>query len=209
MQKNILKIIAAMLALSLVLVACSDSKDDEKSEKKSDTSMTKDDAMDKGEDAMDMGEDAMKKATMSIAEIAVADPENFSTLVSLATSAGLVDLLSNEGTITLFAPTNEAFSKVPAATLDALGKNPEALKQVLTYHAVTASAVESSALSDGQIVETAEGSKLAVGVKDGKVTIRTDTNPAVTVNVTTADVKATNGVIHVIDGVLIPAGLKL
>ena len=212
MRKNIFKVIVAMLALSLVLVACSnnsDTKDDKKS-KKEETSKSKD--MDKKDDVMMTKDDSslpadkiMSSNSKTIVEIASGNPDA-STLVDLVVKAGLANTLSSEGPFTVFAPTNAAFAKVPKATLDALAANPDALKQVLTYHVVATKAL-SSDLSDGQVITMVEGSTLTVGIKDGNVTLTTDTGQVV--NVTLVNVNASNGVIHLIDTVMIPKDLKL
>ena len=212
MRKNIFKVIVAMLALSLVLVACSnnsDTKDDKKS-KKEETSKSKD--MDKKDDVMMTKDDSslpadkiMSSNSKTIVEIASGNPDA-STLVDLVVKAGLANTLSSEGPFTVFAPTNAAFAKVPKATLDALAANPDALKQVLTYH-VAATKALSSDLSDGQVISMVEGSTLTVGIKDGNVTLTTDTGQVV--NVTLVNVNASNGVIHLIDTVMIPKDLKL
>ena len=212
MRKNIFKVIVAMLALSLVLVACSnnsDTKDDKKS-KKEETSKSKD--MDKKDDVMMTKDDSslpadkiMSSNSKTIVEIASGNPDA-STLVDLVVKAGLANTLSSEGPFTVFAPTNAAFAKVPKATLDALAANPDALKQVLTYH-VAATKALSSDLSDGQVITMVEGSTLTVGIKDGNVTLTTDTGQVV--NVTLVNVNASNGVIHFIDTVMIPKDLKL
>ncbi|MBP9114895.1 MAG: fasciclin domain-containing protein [Acidimicrobiia bacterium] len=212
MRKNIFKVIVAMLALSLVLVACSnnsDTKDDKKS-KKEETSKSKD--MDKKDDVMMTKDDSslpadkiMSSNSKTIVEIASGNPDA-STLVDLVVKAGLANTLSSEGPFTVFAPTNAAFAKVPKATLDALAANPDALKQVLTYH-VAATKALSSDLSDGQVITMVEGSTLTVGIKDGNVTLTTDTGQVV--NVTLVNVNASNGVIHLIDTVMIPKDLKL
>lgn len=201
-----------MLALSLVLVACSnnsDTKDDKKS-KKEETSKSKD--MDKKDDVMMTKDDSslpadkiMSSNSKTIVEIASGNPDA-STLVDLVVKAGLANTLSSEGPFTVFAPTNAAFAKVPKATLDALAANPDALKQVLTYH-VAATKALSSDLSDGQVITMVEGSTLTVGIKDGNVTLTTDTGQVV--NVTLVNVNASNGVIHLIDTVMIPKDLKL
>ncbi len=112
----------------------------------------------------------------------------FSTLASLLQKAGLVDTLSNGGPFTVFAPTDAAFAKVPKATLDALAANPAQLKSVLLYHVVPG-AVTSA--------DVAKGSSVAIKVVDGSVYVDQ-------AKVTTPDVMASNGVIHVIDTVLIP-----
>lgn len=212
MRKNIFKVIVAMLALSLVLVACSnnsDTKDDKKS-KKEETSKSKD--MDKKDDVMMTKDDSslpadkiMSSNSKTIVEIASGNPDA-STLLDLVVKAGLANTLSSEGPFTVFAPTNAAFAKVPKATLDALAANPDALKQVLTYH-VAATKALSSDLSDGQVITMVEGSTLTVGIKDGNVTLTTDTGQVV--NVTLVNVNASNGVIHLIDTVMIPKDLKL
>ena len=212
MRKNIFKVIVAMLALSLVLVACSnnsDTKDDKKS-KKEETSKSKD--MDKKDDVMMTKDDSslpadkiMSSNSKTIVEIASGNPDA-STLVDLVVKAGLANTLSSEGPFTVFAPTNAAFAKVPKATLDALAANPDALKQVLTYH-VAATKALSSDLSDGQVITMVEGSTLTVGIKDGNVTLTTDTGQVV--NVTLVNVNASNGVIHLIDTVMIQKDLKL
>ena len=182
MKKTILKVIALLCIASLVLVACSDSDSDK--DKADSTTTTKKAAE----------ETSMKDKT--IVDIAVANPD-FSTLVAAVQAADLGDLLATEGTFTVFAPTNEAFAKIDKATLDTLLANKAELTKVLTYHAVATAAVMSSDLTDGQVITTAEGSKLTIGVKDGKVTV------------TTADIEGSNGVIHAIDTVLLPKNLAL
>jgi uncharacterized surface protein with fasciclin (FAS1) repeats len=140
----------------------------------------------------------------TVVDVAASDAD-FSTLVTAVQSAGLVDTLSAGGPFTVFAPTNEAFSALPAGTLDTLLKpeNKAQLTSVLTYHVVPG-AVLSGALSDGMVVTTVEGQTLKVGVGAGGVTL-TDVSGN-TVSVAKADLQAGNGVVHVIDGVLLPAG---
>ncbi|MFC4262952.1 fasciclin domain-containing protein [Ferruginibacter yonginensis] len=120
------------------------------------------------------------------------------TLVAAVKAAGLVETLSGAGPFTVFAPTNEAFAKLPAGTVDNLLK-PEMKKDltgVLTYH-VVAGALKAADLKDGQKLKTVQGQELTVTIKDGKVMI----NGAV---VTIPDVVSSNGVTHVIDAVLLP-----
>ncbi len=139
----------------------------------------------------------------NIVEIAAGNPD-FSTLVSLVEAAGLADVLASEGPFTVFAPTNEAFAAVPQPLLDFLAANPEALTRVLTYHVVSG-AVTSADISDALVPSMemtavgadAIGSQLDIKVVDSGVTVDG-------VNVVTADIAASNGVIHVIDGVLVP-----
>lgn len=137
----------------------------------------------------------MKSETL--VDIAAGNPD-FSTLVGAVKTAGLVETLSGKGPFTIFAPTNEAFAKLPAGTLASL--TPEQLKSILTYH-VVAGEVLGKDVKPGK-VKTVNGEELTINVKDGKVTI-TDAKGN-TVNVVKTDVVGSNGVIHVIDGVLMP-----
>src|SRR3954452_14437451 len=133
-----------------------------------------------------------------------ANNSDFSTLVTAVKSAGLADTLSGQGPFTVFAPTNEAFNALPAGTVDNLLKpeNNAQLTSVLTYHVVPG-AVLSGSLTDGMVVTTVEGQPLTVGVTPSGVTL-TDA-AGNTASVTKADIPAGNGVVHVIDGVLLPA----
>ncbi len=138
----------------------------------------------------------------TIVEVASSNPQ-FSTLVSLIKQAGLVKALSGKGPFTVMAPTNAAFRKVPKATLDALGKDKAALQAVLKYHVVSGKVMAADVVTlNGKKVKTLEGSRWTVRVNDGKVSIRT--NSGGTANVTKTDIEASNGVIHVINQVLIP-----
>ncbi len=142
-------------------------------------------------------------ATADIVDTAVA-AGNFTTLAAALTAAGLVDTLKGAGPFTVFAPTDDAFAKLPAGTVDTLLKDPKGdLTQILTYHVVPGKVMAADvAKLDGQKVKTLQGGELTVGVNGDKVTL-TDA-AGNTVNVTTVDVPASNGVIHVIDGVLMP-----
>ena len=122
--------------------------------------------------------------------------EDFSTLVELVTTAGLVDTLSGEGPFTVFAPTNEAFADLPQFAVDYLLANPDALTSVLTYHVVDG-AVMSADVADGMVASLDMGNELTLKVDDMGVAV----NDA---HVVMADVAASNGVIHAIDTVLIP-----
>jgi len=120
------------------------------------------------------------------------------TLVAAVTAAGLVETLKGPGPFTVFAPTNEAFNRLPAGTVDKLLK-PEMkadLTKVLTYHVVPGS-FKSSDLKDGQKLKTVQGEELTIGYKDNKWTVN-DANIAV------ADIISSNGVTYVIDAVLMP-----
>jgi len=132
----------------------------------------------------------------TIVDIGIANPD-FSTLVAAVTAAGLVETLSGEGPFTLFAPTNEAFAALPAEVTDPLllPENVDQLVNILKYH-VVAGSVLSSSLESGD-VETLNGDSVTIEVSDSGVAVNDAT-------VTTADVIASNGVIHVIDKVLLP-----
>ena len=120
----------------------------------------------------------------------------FNTLAALLTKAGLVDTLSTGGPFTVFAPTDAAFAKVPKATLDALAENPAQLKSVLLYHVVSGRVAAADVVKLTS-AKTLDGRSVAVKTADGSVYIDK-------AKVTTPDVAASNGVIHVIDSVLIP-----
>jgi uncharacterized surface protein with fasciclin (FAS1) repeats len=121
---------------------------------------------------------------------------SFKTLLALATRAGLADELASPGPLTVFAPTDAAFKKVPAATLRKLKANPALLKRVLLYHVVSGN-VTAARVVKLRSAKTLAGPSVRIRVTGKTVRI----NGA---KVTTADVKATNGVIHVIDRVLVP-----
>ena len=136
-------------------------------------------------------------ATQDIVGIASSD-KNFSTLVTALTAAGLVKTLQGKGPFTVFAPTNAAFAKIPKATLTALLKNKAELTKVLTYHVVAGKVMAADAMTmNGKMAKTVEGSELKISVM-GKVLEINDAK------VTKADIIASNGVIHVIDTVLMP-----
>jgi uncharacterized surface protein with fasciclin (FAS1) repeats len=125
---------------------------------------------------------------------------SFNTLVAAIKAAGLVETLSGKGPFTILAPTDEAFAKLPAGTLEMLLKpeNKKQLVDILTYHVVPGVAAYSDAVVKMSEVPTVLGSPVAVKVVDGKVML----NGA---KVVAVDVEASNGVIHVIDTVLLPA----
>jgi uncharacterized surface protein with fasciclin (FAS1) repeats len=136
----------------------------------------------------------------TILEVAT-EAGNFTTLAALLTQADLVATLSGEGPFTVFAPTDAAFEAVPPALLETVGADNELLTTVLTYH-VVAGKVASSDLSDGQVITTLQGGTLTVKIDGGKVLLVDGAGQEVAV--TTADVEASNGVIHVLGGVLLP-----
>lgn len=121
--------------------------------------------------------------------------EAFSTLVAAVTAAGLVDTLKGDGPFTVFAPTDEAFAALPEGTVEALLDDIPTLTAILTYHVVPG-AVMSGDLEDGMMAETVNGQSVTIGVGE-TVTVDGAT-------VIQADIEATNGVIHVIDAVILP-----
>ena len=126
------------------------------------------------------------------------DAGSFATLLTAAKAAGLVETLKGEGPYTVFAPTDEAFAALPEGTLDSLLADPEALKKILLYHVV------SGKVTADQVVgltsaNSVEGSPIAIAVNDGTVYLND------TAKVLATDVMASNGVIHVIDQVILPS----
>jgi uncharacterized surface protein with fasciclin (FAS1) repeats len=203
MKKTILTAMMVASASVLMLTACNDG------EKKTEVSSTTTDT------SSTMAETPKMADTTNTAEAGVmvgganmvpsknivenaAGSADHTTLVAAVKAAGLAETLSGAGPFTVFAPTNEAFAKLPAGAVDGLLK-PESkakLTGVLTYHVVPG-ALKAADLKDGQKLKTVQGEELKVSVKDGKVMI----NGA---NVTIADVVSSNGVTHVIDAVLMP-----
>ena len=125
----------------------------------------------------------------------------FTTLVAALKAAALVETLEGTGPFTVFAPDDAAFAKLPAGTVDTLLKEPTGdLTKILTYHVVPGD-YPASALTDGMKLKTVQGEDITITIKDGKVYA----NEAM---VTAADVTASNGVIHIVDSVLIPPSMK-
>lgn len=152
-----------------------------------------------GDKAKTYGEKTMhKKAKADIVDTAAAN-EDFSTLVAAVKAAGLVDTLKGEGPFTVFAPTNAAFAALPAGTLDDLLKpeNKEKLAGILTYHVVPGKIKARDIASGETKVATAQGQKAKIAKTDSGVTIDN-------ANIVKADIKTKNGVIHVIDAVILP-----
>ena len=137
---------------------------------------------------------ASQPGPVSIADIIAAKPE-LSTLSGLVVKAGLTDTLKGAGPFTVFAPSNAAFAKVPAKTMEELGKDPAKLKAVLTYHVVPGK-VMAADVKNGN-VKSVNGANLALSKAGDFVTVDDGM-------VQTADLSATNGVVHVVDSVLTP-----
>ena len=207
--------LGAIASLGLVATACGDddstSTEDttavaEETTTADTTAMTEDTTAAEGDAATE------EAAAQSIVDIAVGNPD-FSTLVELLTAAELVETLSGDGPFTVFAPTNAAFEAL-AAELGTniegfktqVGADVEALKKVLLSHVFAGKvmAADTAAL-DGQEVELVSGEKATVSSVDGAVSLTIGASVA---NVTTADVEASNGVIHIIDMPLLPLELQ-
>jgi len=139
-------------------------------------------------------DDISEKNVVQIAE----ESKDHSTLVKAVVAGELVDALSNAGPFTVFAPTNEAFDKLPAGTLDNLLKpeNKADLQSILQYH-VSLGVFKTENMQDGQTIGQVNGDNITLSVKDGKVTVNG------TVHVI-ASIPASNGIIHVVDAVLLP-----
>jgi uncharacterized surface protein with fasciclin (FAS1) repeats len=211
MKKNFLCAALIPITAMILLTACnnSDSKmenkdsaaakmmDDKMSgdKKMSNTSMTTQ------EDGVMVGGSKMVKSK-NIVENAAGSADH-TTLVAAVKAADLAGTLSGTDPFTVFAPTNEAFNKIPKATLDGLMKPAMKadLAKILTYH-VVAGAMMSSDLKDGQKLKTVQGEELTIGYKDGKWTVKDAKGN--TAHITIADVVSSNGVTYVIDNVLMP-----
>ncbi|MDW3214222.1 MAG: fasciclin domain-containing protein [Ilumatobacteraceae bacterium] len=189
MNSRTTRITALAAVAALGLAACGDDGND------ADTISTPAAA----ESTADSGETTGEEVG-TIVDVA-ASIDDFSTLVAAVQAAGLVETLSSEGPFTVFAPTNEAF----ATALDSLGitadellADTDTLTEILTYHVLSGAVDAETAISlDGQTAETVNGAEISINVVDGNVVINDAT-------VTTADVMASNGIIHVIDTVLLP-----
>lgn len=144
--------------------------------------------------ALILGSSFATADTQDIVDTAVSAGQ-FTTLVTAVQEAGLVDTLKGEGPFTVFAPTDEAFAKLPAGTLEALLADKEQLRAVLTYH-VVAGKVMAADVQAGEVASV-QGDTITVSTQDGKVMVDG-------ANVVATDVMTTNGVIHVIDSVILP-----
>jgi uncharacterized surface protein with fasciclin (FAS1) repeats len=136
-----------------------------------------------------------KKYMKNIIETAV-EAGSFKTLAAALTAAGWVDALNGEGPFTVFAPTDEAFAKIPKETMDMVMADKEKLAAILTYHVVAGKVMAKDVMGMSS-AKTLQGSEVKIQVKEGMVWINES-------KVTQADIECTNGVIHVIDKVLMP-----
>jgi uncharacterized surface protein with fasciclin (FAS1) repeats len=193
---KILKLLSVVALSAVFLTACGDKK--------------KEKAEEVMEEATEVVEEAMEEVTTpNIVEVAVGN-EAFSTLVTAVTAADLAGTLSGEGPFTVFAPTNDAFAKLPEGTVASLLEpgSKDALTGILTYHVVAgkfeaAAVIEAINNNDGKFtVTTVQGGSIDLSLNEGNV-ILTDANGG-TATVIIPDVAASNGVIHAIDTVVMP-----
>ena len=196
MSRKLLSLLAALLALSLIAAACGNDDDAESTD--ADTSAAQSEPEPAGEMADEPAEEMEVAGT--VVEVAV-ESGAFPTLVAAVQAAGLVETLSGPGPFTVFAPTEEAFAAALAAlgmTADELLGDTELLGAVLAYHVLPVAApAEAVVALDGQSVATVGGAEVSITVDGGTVMV----NDAAVV---TANIEASNGIIHVIDTVLIP-----
>lgn len=200
MRKPLLAVMM-MLVLGLASVAAGCGSDDEttaSSDTASSSSMSESEGVEVGGAMMTPDRDIVANAS---------DAANVTTLVALVTQADLVETLQGEGPFTVFAPDNDAFAKLPKETTDSLmmDENKKQLASILTYHVVAGSydAAQLMKLADeGKTLTSVEGGKLTPEVDGDKVVIKDESGATVTV--TQADVKSSNGVTHIIDGVMTP-----
>ena len=123
---------------------------------------------------------------------------SFKTLAAAVTAAGLVDTLKGAGPFTVFAPSDDAFAKLPAGTVEGLLKDIPALTKILTYHVVAGKVMAADVMTmDGKAAKTVNGADIKISIKDGVHLNGTS-------KVVTTDIACTNGVIHVIDSVIMP-----
>ncbi len=192
MKKSITFLSSSMIALVMVITSCSSGGNEGGNTSASTESV---DAPIAGQSGVQ--DDASQK---DIVKVAVGSADH-TTLVAALKAAEYVDVLSNAGPFTVFAPTNAAFDKLPKGTVEGLVK-PEskaALRNILEYH-VYVGKLDQTFFKDGQMLGMVNGSKVTMAVKDGKVTV----NGANIV----ASIPCSNGIIHVIDAVLLPPEKK-
>lgn len=199
MKRNMFPLLTAILISASVATSCNN-----ESEKttETDTTTVKQDATTPAQETGVMVGGAMMVPSKDIVDNAVNSTDH-TTLVAAVKAAGLAETLKGSGPFTVFAPTNDAFQKLPAGTVDNLVKpeNKSALTNILTYHVVSGS-YRSTDLKDGQMLKTVQGEEISIWNKDGKWMVKDAKGN--TANITTADVISSNGVTYVIDGVLMP-----
>jgi uncharacterized surface protein with fasciclin (FAS1) repeats len=200
MKIKLLSVLPAAIVLAFVIIACNNESAEKVKEGDTTSAMKPEEP--KMEEAGVMVGGAKMVPSKDIVDNAVNSTDH-TTLVAAVKAAGLVETLKGAGPFTVFAPTNEAFGKLPAGTVDNLVKpeNKAKLTNILTYH-VVAGSYKSTDLKDGQMLKTVQGEELSVWNKEGKWMIKDAKGK--TANITIADIISSNGVTYVIDGVLMP-----
>ena len=180
----------SFLALAIIIGSCNNKKS-------ADENANAEGATTTGGQEMVKDDESQK----DVVKVAVGSKDH-TTLVAALKQADLVTALSNAGPFTVFAPTNAAFDKLPAGTVDGLMKNDKKadLQNILQYH-VTTSALKAEYLTDGMTLGMVNGDNVTIAIKDGKITL----NGTATV---IASIPASNGMIHVLDAVLLPPAKK-
>ena len=191
-------LLAASLAAALALAACSNDENDGASSGGAETTAPAAAATTAPATATTVSGEPTKPVEIEADIVGTAlGAEVFTQLAGLVVDAGLVEALRAPGPLTVFAPTDDAFAAVPDAVMDAVHEDKDLLTSVLTYHVVEGEILAAD-LKDGDELTTLQGGTLLVTVKDGKTYVND-------IEIVASDVKATNGVIHVIDGVLVPS----
>jgi uncharacterized surface protein with fasciclin (FAS1) repeats len=189
------RVVAIGIVASLALVACG-------SDSKTETISTEAPVETSAETPVDATTTTVAAEVGDIVAVAAGNPD-FSTLVAAVTAAGLVETLQGAGPFTVFAPNNAAFEALPAGLVDKLllPENKETLVKILTYHVVSGKVMAADVAAGD--VPSVEGSNITVTVDAGTVTLNGSSKVIAT------DVEASNGVIHVIDAVILPPGLDV
>ncbi|HEY6505867.1 MAG TPA: fasciclin domain-containing protein [Chitinophagaceae bacterium] len=181
----------AIILFSLLIISCNNDKQASEQTSAADAATT------------EGGQEAVKddESAKDVVKIAVGSKDH-STLVAALKQAELVTALSNAGPFTVFAPTNAAFDKLPAGTVEGLMKDDKKadLQNILQYH-VAVAVYKTENMKDGQVIGQANGDNITLNVKEGKVMVNGTANII-------ASVPASNGIIHVIDAVLLPPAKK-
>lgn len=200
-----MSIAAAAAALALLAGACSDDSDDAAADATAEETTTTVAAEPTEDSSTDDSTDGMAASDQDLVDTAVAAGD-FTTLVAAVQAADLEDTLRGEGPFTVFAPTDAAFDALPEGTVDTLLEDPTGqLADILTYHVVEGAVLAADVAGlDGQEVTTVNGATFTVGVGDDGSVALTDA-AGNEVGVTQTDIETSNGVIHVIDAVLMPA----
>jgi uncharacterized surface protein with fasciclin (FAS1) repeats len=207
MPSRLTRMSAGLVAASLFLAACGGDDDDDAADDpvaEETVTTAAEEEMESEEPTEEEGMEEEEMAGDDIVDTAVAAGD-FTTLVAAVQAAGLEDTLRGEGPFTVFAPTDDAFAALPEGTVDSLLADPEGdLTSILTYHVVEGAVLAEDVVGlDGEEVTTVNGATFTVNVGDDGSVSLTDA-AGNTVNVVTTDIETSNGVIHVIDAVLMP-----